>query len=134
MKNSRRWLKIFVSQIHTTKSIIVKDIDNLVPSNLGRDHQSQLTRIVKPGRVILAAPDNRMFRPSQVKRDRRLNCVRCPFMKLLTPFSQTCGEDVVVPTIKLLWVTLLPRLLLLIPLSILLIVTTLVTVALKPGT
>ena len=47
-------------------------------------------------------------------------------MKLLIPPTQTCGEDMVLPAIQLFRVTLISRLLLLIPLIILLIMTNLV--------
>ena len=66
MENSRRRLKIFVSQIHTTKGLIVKDIDTaasihehlreIISSYLWSNHQCQLTWIVNPGREILSAP------------------------------------------------------------------------------
>ena len=59
MENGRRRLKILVSQIHTTKSLIVKDINVATPihqylsefisANLRRHHQSQVTRIVNRG-------------------------------------------------------------------------------------
>ena len=48
-------------------------------------------------------------------------------MKLLIPFAQTRGEEVVLPTIQLFRVTLILGLLLLITLVGLLIITTLVT-------
>ena len=54
-------------------------------------------------------------------------------MKILIPLTQAGGEDVVLPTIQLLWVALITRLLLLIPLIILLVVTALITLAVKPG-
>ena len=55
-------------------------------------------------------------------------------MKLLIPLTQASGEDVVLPTIQLLGVALITRLLLLlIPLIILLVVTTLIALAVKPG-
>ena len=34
-------------------------------------------------------------------------------MKFLVPFAQTGGEYVILPTVQLLWVTVIPRLLLL---------------------
>ena len=56
-------------------------------------------------------------------------------MKLLIPLTQASSEDMVLPTIQLLWIALITGLLLLlIPLIILLIVTTLVTVTMQPGT
>ena len=95
MKKSVRRLKNLVSQTHMMKSIVVKDIDaaasiheyfsELVPSNLRRHHQRQVTWIINPGRVILTAPENRVFRPSQVTGNRQLNGVYCPFMELLIP-------------------------------------------------
>lgn len=97
MENSVRRLKIFVGQSHVTKSFIVKDIDvaasvhvyfsEFVSSNLRLHHQRQVTRIINPGQVILTAPENRVFRPSQVTGYRWLNGVHCPFMELLIPLA-----------------------------------------------
>ena len=66
MENSIGRLKIFVSQPHATGSIIVKDINAATPiheylsefvsTNLRRHHQSQVTRIINPGWVILSTP------------------------------------------------------------------------------
>ena len=110
-----------------TEGFIIKDIDTapsiheylgeLIPSDLRCDHQSQVTRVINPGQVIFTALENRLFRPSQVIGNRWLNCVYCPFMELPIPLTQTFGENVVLSTIQLLWVTLIPRLLLLIPLT-----------------
>ena len=93
MKNSIRRLKILISQARMMESIMVKNIDaaapvhehlsKSVPSNLMWHHQSQVTRIINPGRVILTALENRVFRPSQITGNRRLNGVYCPFMELL---------------------------------------------------
>ena len=55
-------------------------------------------------------------------------------MKLLIPLTQASSEDVVLPTIQLLRVALITRLLLLlISLIILLVVATLIALAVKPG-
>ena len=62
----------------------------------------------------------------------RFNNVNWPFVKLLIALAQASGENMILPTIQLLRVTLITRLLL-IPMIILLIITTLVAVALKPG-
>ena len=64
--------------------------------------------------------------------DHRHNSVHIPLVKLLIPFTETGGEEMVVPTIQLFWIALITELLLLlIPLITLLIVTTLVTVTLN---
>ena len=53
-------------------------------------------------------------------------------MKLLIALAQASGEDMILPTIQLLWIALITRLLLMmIPLIILLIVTTLIALALE---
>ena len=141
MKNSRRRLKIFVNQIHTAKSIILKDIDTtasihkhlckLVSSHLRSNHQSQLTRIVNPGRVILTAPYDRLLTPPQISRNLRLNRVHYPLMNFLISFAQNCGEHMTLTTIQLFWIALITRMLLLIPLARLLIKTTLIALALE---
>ena len=105
------------------ESFIVKDIDvaasvhvyfsEFVSSNLRLHHQRQVTRIINPGQVILTAPENRVFRPSQVTGYRWLNGVHSSLMKLLIPFTQTGGENVVLPTIQLFWMALITGLLLL---------------------
>ena len=74
VKDSVRWFKIFISQSHAMESFIIKDIDvassvheylsEFVSSNLRSNYQRQVTRIINPGRVILTALENRMFRPS----------------------------------------------------------------------
>ena len=53
-------------------------------------------------------------------------------MDFLISFAQTCGEHMILTTIQLLWIALITRLLLLIPLSRLLVETALITLALKP--
>ena len=102
-------------------------------SNLRRHHQSQVTRIINPGRVILSTPHNGLFRPTQITGHRRFNGIHCPFMKLLIALAQASGEDMILPTIQLLRVALITRLLLLLsPLMMPLIITTLVAmIALK---
>jgi len=109
-------------------------LSEFISSNLRRYHQSQVTRIINPGRVILTTPHNGLLRPSQVTGNRRLNGVHNPFMELLIPLAKTRREDVVLPTIQLLRIILITGLLLLlIPLIILLVVTALITLAVKPG-
>ena len=56
---------------------------------------------------------------------RRFNGVHCPFVQLLVAFAQARGEDMVLPTIQLLRVALVTRLLLL--LVALMIIATMVT-------
>ena len=57
--------------------------------------------------------------------DYRLNSIHNPLVNLLISLAQTSGEYMILPTIQLLWVTLITRLLL-ISLIILLAITTLV--------
>ena len=59
---------------------------------------------------------------------RRFNGIYCPFMKFLIALVQASGEDMILPTIQLLWVALITRLLLLLlaVLIILVIVTALI--------
>ena len=103
---------IIVEDINTTASIH-EYLSELVTSNLRR----QMTQIINPRRVILTTPHNGLLKPTQVRGNRRLNGVQNPFTEFLIPLAQTRGEDVVLPTIQLFWVTLIPRLLLLIPLT-----------------
>ena len=78
-----------------------------------------MTQIINPGQMILSTPHNGLFRPAQVTGYCRLNGVYCPFMKLLIVLTQTSGEDMVLPTIQLLRIALIIRLLLLlIPLMV----------------
>ena len=75
------------------EGFIIKDIDaassvheylgELIPSDLRCDHQSQVTRIINPGRVIFPTPHNGFLKPAQVMGNRRLNSIDCPLMKLL---------------------------------------------------
>ena len=135
MEHSVRRFKIFICQPHATESFIIKDIDaapsvhehlgELISSDMRCDHQSQVTRIINPGRVIFPTPHNGLLRPAQVTGHRRFNGVHCPFMKLLIALAQACGEDMVLPTIQLLRVALVTRLPLLL-LTPLMIITTLV--------
>ena len=74
--------------------------------------------------MILSAPYNGLLRPAQVTGHHRFNRVNCPFVKILIALAQASGEDMILPTIQLLRVTLITRLLLL--LIPLLIITTLV--------
>ena len=121
------------------EGFIIKDIDaapsvheylgEFIPSHLRCNHQCQMTRIINPGRMILSTPPNGLLKPAQVMGYGRFNGVYCPFMKLLIPFAQTRGEEVVLPTIQLFRVTLIPRLLLLTPRTGLLMKTSLVTLA-----
>ena len=117
------------------ESLIIKDVDatasiheylsELIISQLRRHHQCQMTRIVNPGWMIFSTPHDRLFRPAQVTGHRRFNGVHRPLMKLLIAFSQASGEDMILPTIQLLWVALITRLLLLLLIA-LMIITTLV--------
>ena len=135
MKDGVRRFKILICQPHATEGFIITDVDTappihehlgeLIPSNLRCHHQCQMTRIINPGRMILSTPHNGLFRSAQVTGHRRFNRVHCPFMKLLIALAQASGENMIVPTIQLLRVTLITRPLL-IPLIILLIITTLV--------
>ena len=84
-----------------------------------------MTWIINPGWMILSTPHDRLLRPAQVTGHRRFNGVHCPLMKLLIAFAQTSGEDMILPTIQLLRVALVTRLLLLL-LTPLMIITTLV--------
>ena len=84
-----------------------------------------MTRIINPRWMILSTPHNDLFRPAQVTGHRQYNRVRCPFMKLLIALAQASGEDMILPTIQLLRVALVTRLLLLLLIS-LMIITTLV--------
>ena len=136
VKDGVRWFKILICQPHATEGFIVKDIDTapsiheylgeLIPSNLRCHHQCQMTRIINPGRMILSTPQDGLFRPAQVTGHRRFNGVNCPFVQLLIALAQARGEDMVLPTIQLLRVALVTRLLLLLLIP-LMIVTTLVT-------
>ena len=75
--------------------------------------------------MILPTPHNRVFRPSQITWYCRFNSINCPLVKLLITLAQTSGEHMILPTIQLLWLTLVTRLLL-ISLIILLVITPLV--------
>ena len=78
-----------------------------------------MTRIVNPGRVILSTPQNGLLRPAQILRHHRFNRVYCPLVKLLIALTQASGKDMILPTIQLLWIALITRLLLLlIPLMV----------------
>ena len=120
------------------KSLIINDVDatasiheylsEFVSTNLRRHHQSQVTRVINPGRVIRSTPHNGLLRPSQVMGNCRLNSVHSPLVELLVSLAQTCGKNVILRNIQLLWMTLISRLLLLLtPLARLLIITTLIT-------
>ena len=52
-------------------------------------------------------------------------------MNLLISLAQASDENMILATIELLWITLIPRLLLLIALTVLLIKTILIALALK---
>ena len=86
-----------------------------------------MTRIINPGWMILSTPHNGLFRPAQVTGRCRLNGIHCPFTKLLIALAQASGEDMILPTIQLLRVALVTRLLLL--LTPLMIMTTLVALS-----
>ena len=123
MENSIGRLKIFISQPHVTESIIVKDsnaatpiheyLSEFVSTNLRRHHQSQVTRIINLGRVILTTPHNGLLIPAQVTGNCRLNDVHNPFMELLLSLAQTGSKHMVLPAIELLWIGLVSPLLLL---------------------
>ena len=129
-------LKIFICQPHATEGFIIMDIDTIPPiheylselitSHLRRHHQRQMTRIVNPGRMIFSTPHDWLLRPAQVTGHRRFNGIHCPFMKLLIALAEASGEDMILPTIQLLWVALITRLLLLLLIA-LMIITTLVS-------
>ena len=94
-----------------------------------------MTRIVNPGWMIFSTPHNRLLGPAQIAWYCRFNSINCPLVKLLITLAQTSSEHMILPTIQLLWVTLVTRLLL-ISLIILLVITTLVVlvalIILKP--
>ena len=92
-------------------------------------HQGQLTRIINPWRMMFSAPYNGLLRSVQVTGHRRFNRVNYPFVKILIALAQASGEDMILTTIQLLWITLITRMLLLIPLARLLIKTTLIALA-----
>ena len=135
MKNSVGRFKTLVCQPHATEGLIIQNVDTassiheylgeLITSHLRCHHQSQVSRIVNPGRMILSAPNNRLIGPPQVTWYRRFNSINRPLVKLLITRAQTSGEYMVLPTIQLLWVTLVTRLLV-ISLITLLVITTLV--------
>ena len=78
-----------------------------------------MTRIVNPGRVILSTPQNGLLGPAQILRHRWFNRAHCPLVKLLITLTQASGEDMILPTIQLLRIALITRLmLLLIPLMV----------------
>ena len=66
MENSVRRLKVFISQPHTSESLIIQDVDDtasvhehlseFISTNLRCHYQGQVTRIVNPGRVMLPTP------------------------------------------------------------------------------
>ena len=105
------------------EGLIIKDVNaatsihehlsKLITPNLRHHHQSQMTRIINLGRVVFPTPYDRLLRPSQITWNRRFNSIHNPLMKFLVPFAQTSGEYMILPTVQLLWVTLIPRLLLL---------------------
>ena len=69
--------------------------------------------------MILSTPHNRLFRPAQKTGSRRFNRVHGPFVKLLFTLAQASSEDMILPTIQLLRIALITRLLLLlIPLMV----------------
>ena len=84
-----------------------------------------MTHIINLGWVILSTPHNGLLGPTQVTWYRRFNSINFPLVKLLIALAQASGKNMILPTIQLLRVTLITRLLL-IPLIILLVVTTLV--------
>ena len=65
MENSVGCSQIFISQPHALKGLVVKDVDattpihehldELIPTNLRRHYQSQLTQVIDPRRMILPA-------------------------------------------------------------------------------
>ena len=97
MENGVGCLNTFVSQPHVTKRLIIEDVDatasvhehlsELISTNLGCHHQGQVAWIINPGRVIFPTPHNRLLRPSQITRNRRLNSVDYSLMKFLVPFA-----------------------------------------------
>ena len=97
MKDGVRRFKIFIRQSHAMEGFIIKDIDaapsvheylgKLISSDLRCDHQSQVTRIINPGRMIFPTPHNGLLRPAQVMGNCRLNGVHNPFMELLIPLA-----------------------------------------------
>ena len=123
-----------------TEGFVIKDIDTtppiheylseLITSHLRRHHQCQMTRIVNPGWMILSTAHDRLLRPAQVMGHRRFNGVHCPLMKLLIALAQTSGEDMILPTIQLLWVALITRLLLLLLIALVIITTLVALIAL----
>ena len=113
MENSVGWFKTLVCQPHATEGLIIQNVDTassiheylgeLIPANLRCHHQSQMTRIINPGWVILSAPHNGLFGPRQVTRHCRFNSVYCPLVKLLIMLAQASGENMILPAIQLLW-------------------------------
>ena len=83
-----------------------------------------MTRVINLGWMILSTPQNGLFRPAEVTGHCLINSVYCPLMELLIMPAQASGEDMILPTIQLLRVTLITWLSLL--LISLLIITTLV--------
>ena len=89
-----------------------------------------MTRIINPGWMILLTPHDGLFRPAQVTGHRRFNGLHCPFMKFLIVLAQASGEDMVLPTIQLLRVALVTRLLLLLLIALMIITTLIALIAL----
>ena len=140
MKNNVGWFKILVCQPHATEGLIIQNVDaapsihkyigELITSHLRCHNQSQVTRIVNMGRMIHSAPYNRLLGPPQVTWYCRFNNINYPLMKLLITLAQTSSGYMILPTIQLLWVTLVTRLLLISLITLLVITTLVVLVAL----
>ena len=89
-----------------------------------------MTRIVNPGRMIFSTPHNWLLGPAEIMGHRRFNGIHRPFMKLLIVLVQASGEDMILPTIQLLWVALITRLLLLLLIALMIITTLVALIAL----
>ena len=77
-----------------------------VTSDLGSHDQSQVAGIINPGQVIFPTPDNGLFRPIEVPRERRLNHAESSVFHLLVPFASAGGEHVILPAVQLLTIIL----------------------------
>ena len=92
-----------------------------------------MTRIINPGRMILSAPHDGLVGPLQVTWYCRFNNINCPLVKLLITLAQASSEDMILPTIQLLRIALITRLLLLIPLMVITSLIALITLIAMSG-